>query len=354
MKMFSGKLSQQAGIGIVEIMVSIAIGLFILAGVLQLYATSSTNAMLVAGSSTIQENARYALARLEQDIRQAGYAGCFSLKSAYPVQYFSDATGDSYTVESRYDLLVSTLTGSGEENDFSKFVYGQDDQSIGGITYDTLTVRYVSAKHKHAVTAIASNQITVNSYDDFKNGEIAAIGDCSRVSIFEIINTPSTNGYVEYNDELGRVYQTANDAYGSGSGMERAVAYLYGGDTGSITYTIATSVAGVAVSATCSSATPQYCALLRDGIELIEGVEQFDIEYGWQDADNKLYFESAASMNDARWFLVDRVKVTATFNSIERAPTNDGDELLKRTYSRTFLIQNQLPSDVSRVASGGA
>ncbi|WP_075185080.1 PilW family protein [Teredinibacter haidensis] len=50
---------KQGGLGIIEVMVSIAVGLFILAGVLQLYATSSQNSAVVNGSSTIQENARY-------------------------------------------------------------------------------------------------------------------------------------------------------------------------------------------------------------------------------------------------------------------------------------------------------
>ncbi|TVZ38372.1 type IV pilus assembly protein PilW [Alteromonadaceae bacterium 2753L.S.0a.02] len=345
--------NSQRGIGLVEVMVSIAIGLFILAGVLQLYATSSSNSVLVAGSSRIQENARYVMARLEQDVKQAGYAGCFSLKSAYPVQYFSEAEDDFITVESRYDALLG-LNGDGQLNDFSQFVDGQDEQDLGGVNYDILTVRYLSARHRRPVTAmLAVNQIATNDLSVFKNGQVAAIGDCSRVSFFEVTNDPSSDGYVEFSgDSLGRAYQSSEDIYGTGSGMERSIAYLYGGDSGVVIYKLGDSQAGA-----CSSANPQFCALIRknaEGLdeELVEGVEQFDVEYGWQDTDGNLYFNNASEMTDARWFFVDRVRVSMTFNSVERTPMPNGDELLKRSYQRTFLIQNQLPADYSRIASG--
>lgn len=347
---------KQRGIGLVEILVSMAIGLFILAGVVQLYATSTVNAKTVSGAAAIQENARFAFSRLEQDIKQAGYAGCFSLKSAYPRQYFSEAADDYMDVVPRYDQLVTTNAAAGEENDFSMFVSGENDVDVGSLAFDSLTVRYLSAKSRRAVTAITGgNQIYASGLTDFKSGEVAAIGDCSRVSFFEIGNTnsPEVDGYVEIaSGSLGRQYTMASDSSGTGTALESAVAYVYGGDTGAITYSIGTSAAGNALGESCSSSSPQYCALRRNNDELVEGISAFDVEYGWQDVDGKLYFHTADAMNAARWFFVDRVRISATFNSIESAPTNDGSPLLTKTYARTFLMQNQLPVDYSRLAAG--
>lgn len=348
----------QYGIGLVEIMVSIAIGLFILAGVLQLYATSSSNASLVDGSSRIQENARYVMARLEKDIKQAGYAGCFNIKSAYSTQYFSESENDFIETEPRFDSLADD-DGFGEVNYFGQFIDGVNDESQGGLNFDKLTLRYFSAEHRQAVLGISVlrdsppiTTITLADVSDFEEGQIAAVGDCSRITIFTVLGEPNAGtGTLQFADEPGRDYQVARSVAGDGTVIEGSVAYAYGGDAGVVQYNVGTSQAGEDAGGNCSSGAPQYCALFRNGEELVEGVEQFDIEFGWKDTNDNLYFNAATEMNDVRWFFTDRVRVSATFNSVERTPTNDGTERLTRRYTRTFLIQNQLPGDASSIAA---
>ena len=68
----------QIGLTLIELMISMTLGLFILAGVLQMYVTSSQNSRTNDGVLRIQENIRYAMSRLEEDISQAGNLGCFS------------------------------------------------------------------------------------------------------------------------------------------------------------------------------------------------------------------------------------------------------------------------------------
>jgi type IV pilus assembly protein PilW len=67
---------EQQGLTLVELMVSLVLGLVLMAGVLQLFAANKSSYQLTEAISTMQENARYAMTRLERDIRMAGFLGC--------------------------------------------------------------------------------------------------------------------------------------------------------------------------------------------------------------------------------------------------------------------------------------
>lgn len=66
----------QAGLTLVELMVALVLGLVLMAGVIQLFAANKTSYQLTDAVSTMQENARFSLSRLERDIRMAGFLGC--------------------------------------------------------------------------------------------------------------------------------------------------------------------------------------------------------------------------------------------------------------------------------------
>ncbi len=70
------KSRRQQGFTLVEIMVAIAISLFLLAGILQVLSSNKQTARFQEAVARIQENARFALMFLGRDFRQAGYMGC--------------------------------------------------------------------------------------------------------------------------------------------------------------------------------------------------------------------------------------------------------------------------------------
>jgi len=63
----------QAGFGLVELMVSVLIGLAILAALVTLFVNSSRNNREMATASSVIENGRFAIELLENDIMHAGY-----------------------------------------------------------------------------------------------------------------------------------------------------------------------------------------------------------------------------------------------------------------------------------------
>lgn len=72
---------RQAGLSLVELMVSILIGLIILSGVLQVVLTSKQSFVSQDEMAYIQENARYAMDVLARDIQSAGHFGCAGVNS---------------------------------------------------------------------------------------------------------------------------------------------------------------------------------------------------------------------------------------------------------------------------------
>jgi type IV pilus assembly protein PilW len=71
-------MKSQAGMTLIEIMISLLIGFFLLAGVLQIFSASQQTYRMQSNLSRLQENGRFALDFLAHDIRMAGYWGCLN------------------------------------------------------------------------------------------------------------------------------------------------------------------------------------------------------------------------------------------------------------------------------------
>ena len=67
------------GFTLVELLVSVAIGLFLVAVVGGVYLSSKGSFNYQDAMSRLQENSRFAMERMARDIRMAGYNGCGNL-----------------------------------------------------------------------------------------------------------------------------------------------------------------------------------------------------------------------------------------------------------------------------------
>jgi type IV pilus assembly protein PilW len=81
---------RQAGVGLVEIMISITIGLVIIAALVALFLGTSRNNRQMATANSMIENGRFAIQLLEEDVMHAGYWGQY-------VPQFDDQTGSTTT-----------------------------------------------------------------------------------------------------------------------------------------------------------------------------------------------------------------------------------------------------------------
>jgi type IV pilus assembly protein PilW len=68
--------ARQTGLTLIEIMIALLIGAFLLGGVLQIFLGSKQTYRMQDNLAKLQENGRFAMEFLAKDIRMAGYWGC--------------------------------------------------------------------------------------------------------------------------------------------------------------------------------------------------------------------------------------------------------------------------------------
>ena len=351
----SQSFKHQQGLGLVEIMISLTLGLLILAGVLQMYATSSQNARSSEATSRIQENMRYALGRIQNDIKHAGNMGCFSFQSDYDST--SGLEGDDP------EFVYSVLSDNSGRYQWDRFVSGANDSGVSNT--DTLTVRYVRPSVRFPITASGTNSFTVDDsidgYSDLQQYQIVTAANCNASYVFMITNDPATSGgVIEYQAGVAAPSSAINAAQSNDAAAITRIAldqvpivtedsltgtplYLFAGnDTGSFTYYIGDATdAGTGV--VCDAANPQACSLYRDSSdnapeELVQGVNNFQVNYG-QDVGSNVRLTDASG---ATWSNIDRLQIDVAFNSINEAPTNTGSELITKDISQTINLANQI------------
>ncbi|WP_084305123.1 PilW family protein [Phytopseudomonas flavescens] len=85
----------EKGFGLVEVMIAVTLGIVVVLGITQIFASAKQSYLTQDASSRLQEDARYVLSRMVQDIRMAGMFGCLPVSAlanpqddfAFPIQW---------------------------------------------------------------------------------------------------------------------------------------------------------------------------------------------------------------------------------------------------------------------------
>lgn len=103
----------QIGMSLVEIMISMVLGLVLLGGTFQIFMVTKNSQKLQNGIADVQENGRYAIHVLRENILMAGFSMTNSVQ-ALEAATTEDGTSDQITVryESAVDCLGVALPGS--------------------------------------------------------------------------------------------------------------------------------------------------------------------------------------------------------------------------------------------------
>ena len=274
MKTLSTKYSirqRQSGLSLVELMISVTIGLILLGGIMQIFLSSKQTYRIQDGTSRLQENSRFAMRFLNQDIRMAGYSGCSS--AALVPNNIVDLDGDGIPDP------VSDFAGDG----LAGHVYG--DLPLALTSTDTLTAAEVMPNSDVIVILKGSStdvQLTGNMTADNANIQITAasqakagftpddilfISDCEAADVFSI-NNVSTSG-----TKTTMAHSSANNTgpkLSKAYGIDATVMKLE-----KIVYYVGPNVYGI----------PALFRRYMEGAnmiteELVEGIESLQFQYG--------------------------------------------------------------------------
>lgn len=260
--------TSQRGISFVEILVALVISLFLLAGIVQVYIANKASYSFTDAVSRIQENARFAMDTITQDLRMAGFFACAIFDPDDPVDIVNnlDPNGDGYDPE-LHDFILAGV------------VEGTDNDGLNGS--DSITLRgskpsQVQVLPPYNVSTSAMLHVTAN--DSVQPGDIVMVSNCRGADIFQVTNTTnSTNA-----SQNALVHNTGTGSPGNYNpdncqgGNAHCLSQTYGSDASlfelqTVTYSIAVGASGEPALWRSENGT---------NVELIEGIEQMQLEYG--------------------------------------------------------------------------
>lgn len=102
--------AKQNGFGLVEVMVSLVLGIIVVLGISQIFVSAKQTYFTQDASSRLQEDARYALSRMVQELRMAGMFGCVSLNALTNKPAAFDDPIEWASADSRLTIITANPT----------------------------------------------------------------------------------------------------------------------------------------------------------------------------------------------------------------------------------------------------
>ena len=333
----------QLGLSLVEVLVALVISLFLLTGIVQVYLSNRVAYTFSEAISRAQENGRFALDTMTQDLRGAGYFGCaiFDPNDTSTLVNNLDPAGTGYSA-AIYDFVNEGMI-EGTENDG---LNGSDSVTIRGAKTDQVTL------HPPYNVSTSAN-LHVTATESIQPGDIVMISNCRGGDIFQVTNKTAGGGAGQHTvvHNTGNSYDPGN--YNPDSctgGNAHCLSQTYGSDSSmfelqTVTYSIAVSASGEP-------------ALWRSdngvNVELIEGIEQMQVLYGI-DTDNdgfaNQYVVSTAvadmlTVISVRLMLLvrsdsDGVTEDAQVYNYNGVSTTAADQRLRQVFSTTIALRNR-------------
>jgi type IV pilus assembly protein PilW len=102
--------NQSKGFGLIELMVALVLGLGLVLGVAQIFLAAKNTYMGQNASAAMQEDARYALSKIIQEVRMVGMFGCINPGST---SFIDQSAAPTFTSVSSNPISYTSTTTSG-------------------------------------------------------------------------------------------------------------------------------------------------------------------------------------------------------------------------------------------------
>lgn len=344
-------MNKQRGLSLVELMISITLGLMLMAGVVQMFVSTKSAQLSQQGLTRIQETGRMAMEFIGRDLRMASAVGCVRLRSP------------EKTDPNIHDDLNLNLGGL--HKDFTVGLAGYDspaelvatgvtlNQAIGSMVPDAdsdiLVVRGGAERGFPVSLTNNPNAVTVhkgdsaianNCIDGLCINGAAVVSDCDNGRIFKVhaLAPAGTNLTI-----------THNGAWDLGT-----EANIFDNRPEVFVYPLHTVVFFVAPGA---SGEPSLWQRIdrQTAIELVEGVERIQFSFRTTGALSS-EFVAASTLDEDGWTAVNAVRVDmvvrgAEANALETkqtylfpgdaAATEPDDRRIRQLFTNTFSIRSR-------------
>ena len=327
----------QQGMTLIELMIALVISLVLLGSLIEVYLGSKQSYNLVEESSRLQENGRFAINIMTRDIRGADFWGC--LRKPDDKNLYNNLNFDPNDPAQAQQYGFDTSTVSGTDGGGSN----PDSISFGGAVSSAINITQQMVQ--------SSGVIMVNADNGIEQGDILLLSDCSNGDIFQASNAnPGGTGTIVHN--TGAVTTPGNASDPTITGCNGANAHclskVYGTDAK--VYEVGSTVYDIQVGANGSN------GLFRNGIEIIENVDNMQILYG-EDTDGDRYhtpdrYMTAANIGDIDNAITVRValllrgerdllsQTPQTHQLLDQAVITN-DQRIYKVFTTTITIRNR-------------
>ena len=339
--------TRQRGLSLVEVMIALALGAFVTAGIVQLFTANQQTWQTSQGQARLQENARFAMDFLADAARMAGYSGC---SARLPTRNLVRDEGGQTPELFDMDDAVSGHTGLGEDHSpgLGAWLAGQapDPGSDVLVLKSALGdgISFQAQQPDAAASAFVDrpSDCGSNRCPGFEDGTVLLASDCRKATVFMLTHhNPQSNP-----DRLLLVFNTGVTVNGLGNSSQR----LADGDQEFLDdaslYSLRNEAFFIAPGAGVNNRGDTPPALWRKrgqqaAVELVEGIERLQVRYGEDTSGDGIpnRYRPIHLVGDRSAIVSLRLKVTATSVDVV---TDEGDGLLRREFSQTIALRNRI------------
>jgi type IV pilus assembly protein PilW len=347
--------TKQKGLSLIELMIAMAVGLFITIMISALYINSKDSTRYQQEQSRLQENARTAMEKIGRSVRNAGFQECGSVTKYTNVlnggatnwwlDLSSPIRGYDGSVPATFPTQFTTISPTPASGTDLLILVGTDDSDQVSIL-----------SHNASSAQINTNVHTI------PKGTILVITDCSHTSVFQMTGpaTSSPTNVVHNEGESvlpGNCYKGFGASCGAG---EKAYTYQPGASIMRLAanaYYVGTSSDTTKGKSlwTLSLAINSSSNVSTSPVELVEGVDDMQIEYGEDTDSNGVPNRYVTANNVSSWPKVINVRLNLLMSTPEKnvissssqsvmfngATTTYTDRRIRRVYTSTVTARNR-------------
>jgi type IV pilus assembly protein PilW len=351
--------SRMAGLSIIELLVAMALSLFLIGGVVTMFASSRSSYETNDRVARVQENGRFAIDSMMRDVRASGYMGCVSRLAVgkkttntlnkpaglVAIAAYDDysVTGYNYTSSAVWAPVLDT-TAVPSPADGSDVLLMR--QPIRGLQPVEIISTMSSPTDDLKITPIATGS------GPFRNNQTLMLADCHHRSIFEITAYDAATGIIKHDPSAASAYSLGNSTSDLGNKYEgnddpskTNPAQLVGFQT--IVYYIRNGTNGNGLWRRVGVGTPE---------ELVEGVDSMQLKFGVDTNGDGIvdnYVDPNAVADPTNIMAVSIALLmrsldqygtltpdTKTYDLLGATFTAPGDRRLRQTFVTTATIRN--------------
>jgi type IV pilus assembly protein PilW len=355
------------GFSLVELMLALALGVIVTAGIVQLFVGNNQTYALLNGQSRLQESARFSVDFIARSARAAGYLGC----DPEPTKIYKTLNGTwAQLFEFNITQTIQAYTGTTSGNGLNDWVPSlatlpRTGSAVGFIPAngiditklkplsDILVLRHVDVPGARIASIVQpdSNPIVEVPGDGLGFGadDFVAINNCEQAAVFRVASVSSTTP-----GSQSTIARDVAPAVGAGLYQNVAGASLSQGGIpygeannaqGSAVGRVLTDVYFVAQGSGTNNRNQTPWSLWRKvsedaPMELVEGIESLKVRFGIDttptnnaNAANRYVTFDQVGANAIR-----ALRISITADSVD--VVDDSGAPLTRTFSQTISFRN--------------